>query len=506
MSGPHPFLLSISWRGDSGDESFSIKCRSSEQLAQWTKAVNEAVQALRLAQASSSSSLRSNPAVRRLASPHSQFPNTPQNELAPMLGSSSNLYFPVAPSQYGSNPLVQHTNFDDEGDDGYNEEYEPSTGRLVNNGRRGPGTQSLPPNSREERERELANGRPRAQTEDSNSAVINQWRSQTPSNTYPPAVPLLPRTSSNAAMQQQNQGILRHSASRTVLRGKQSQEWSSSKSTLLPSPTASMMSMSSAVTMTMERSQSAGMENMGLRPEPARMLRQGSQGNMPTHTAPPPMRSRSASSPHVYQLGPAQVAALQHQQQQDGQWSPYPPEGVHPSHLAQSRPSISHGSGLLKQNLSANASSLTISSTTGSASSAAPKRFSSSSTSTDRSSGDSSQVGYSKHLHMPMSPTAGGAAGVKLRVIHGADSFVIMSTPNVRYHDLIEKVARKLHICGARPNQDLGTVIESLRIRYEDEDGDRILMTADDDVSMAFEWFRTGAGTVPGSTLTLYAE
>ncbi|TFY76009.1 hypothetical protein EWM64_g8003 [Hericium alpestre] len=48
------------------------------------------------------------------------------------------------------------------------------------------------------------------------------------------------------------------------------------------------------------------------------------------------------------------------------------------------------------------------------------------------------------------------------------------------YDDLVEKVGKKIRLCG--PRRDDGP----LRVRYEDEEGDLVSMRSDEDVDMAF--------------------
>lgn len=528
---PGSYLLQITWRGDQLDEAFSIKCRTPDQLTQWHKTVSKAVEEMAAQRRS-----RSAGQLRRLASPHSQFPNTPQSELGPMIpgfgGSSASLHSAMG---YPSNPYGG--TFEDEAEDVYPGEYESTTGRSTPSlgggmQRRGVATQSLPPGVRQNGDTGGQNGsRPRAQTEDSNSAVINQWRSQTPSGGYP-SVPALPRQasmSSSATSNSPQEGpppSLRHSASKSALRKKQSHEWSNP----VPHPPSSSTSSTATYTPALNglRGQSIAqqMDELSLQGnEPLRMLRQNSQGNMPIHNAPPPLRSRSASSPHVYQLTPGQLAA---NGQTDKQWSPYPIENVHPAHFgsAQMGRQMSNGHAMpLKRNMAGNSSTATIASTAGSATTAPVKRFSSCSTGTDRSSEDSGQSqsfnyvsptssisatpgmnGYSRESqstpqpHLPSAPTSPSSA-IKIKVNYGEDTFVIVVLSSISYMELSRKVLHKIQLCGARTN---GLTAASLRLKYEDEEGDKILMTADDDVAMAFDWLRSGQS--PHASLLVYAE
>ena len=511
------YLLQVTWRGDAVEESFGIRCRTPDQLNQWQKAVTKAVED---AQAQRRSRNVGQLSARRLASPHSQFPNTPQCELVPMptgsalsLGSSAS-YAPSNP--YGGT-------FDDEGDDGYNGDYEPSTGRSTpslvgdrSSTNRRPATQSMPVGSRQERGEP---GRPRAQTEDSNSAVIHQWRSQTPNGGFP-AMPSLPRQSSGASSLA-DQSMLRLSTGRNGPRQQQNSEWNTT-SPFTPSSSSSSTAMSSTAqfaTNPSGRTLVQKTDDMSLASDPLRMLRQNSQGSLPPQAAPPPMRSRSASSPNVYQLNPAQAASLS----RDNQWSPYPVQSVHPSHFAGGVQTLQSALPLKRSN-GANASTATIESA-GSSTTNPPKRLSSSSTGTDHSSGDSSQspgpayaspssptsqnplgggsaparLGHSR-ISTPQAPPSPSSA-VKIKVFYGEDTFVIVARSSVTYHELVEKVVRKIYLCGARTGLDAS----SLRLRYVDEEGDKILMSADDDVAMAFDWLRSG-GPDQNKALVLYAE
>jgi cell division control protein 24 len=96
-----------------------------------------------------------------------------------------------------------------------------------------------------------------------------------------------------------------------------------------------------------------------------------------------------------------------------------------------------------------------------------------------------------------MSPSS----AVKLRVNYGDFTFVIVVLSTITYFELVEKVVRKIHLCGARSGVDTTT----LRLRYEDEEHDKILISADEDVMMAFDWLRSGnAG--PANALVLFAD
>jgi cell division control protein 24 len=124
----------------------------------------------------------------------------------------------------------------------------------------------------------------------------------------------------------------------------------------------------------------------------------------------------------------------------------------------------------------------------------------STSTTTKRSSGSSQSTGedsaYSPNSSSPLTPfgssdsSLSGAVGrssissyespVKVKVHFGADIFVIQVARTTEYGELVERVGRKIRLCG--PRRDDGP----LRVKYEDEEGDLISMRSTEDVEMAF--------------------
>jgi cell division control protein 24 len=81
---------------------------------------------------------------------------------------------------------------------------------------------------------------------------------------------------------------------------------------------------------------------------------------------------------------------------------------------------------------------------------------------------------------------------VKVKVHFHEDIFVIQVPRSTEYGDLVEKVGRKIRLCG--PRRDDGP----LRVKYRDEDGDMISLGSTEDVQMAFEQYR------PGGQVTLF--
>ncbi|KAI0695536.1 hypothetical protein BC835DRAFT_1414811 [Cytidiella melzeri] len=83
---------------------------------------------------------------------------------------------------------------------------------------------------------------------------------------------------------------------------------------------------------------------------------------------------------------------------------------------------------------------------------------------------------------------------VKVKVHFHEDIFVIQVPRATEYEELVERVGRKIRLCG--PRRDDGP----LRVKYKDEDGDLVSLGSTEDVQMAFESFR------PGSQVTLYVQ
>ena len=124
----------------------------------------------------------------------------------------------------------------------------------------------------------------------------------------------------------------------------------------------------------------------------------------------------------------------------------------------------------------------------------------STSTATKRSSSSSQSTGddsttYSPNSSSPITPfgssdsslsgTVGRSStsydgGVKVKVYFGSDIFLIQVGRTIDYGELVERVGKKIRLCG--PRRDNGP----LRVKYEDEEGDLISMRSTEDVEMAF--------------------
>ena len=113
-------------------------------------------------------------------------------------------------------------------------------------------------------------------------------------------------------------------------------------------------------------------------------------------------------------------------------------------------------------------------------------------------SNDSSLTSASGMLRSTRSQVFTGARNdvVKLhppmivKVHFGEDLFMISVPRAIEFEDLVEQVGKKIRLCGPRRTGG------SLRIKYQDEDGDFVSLSTTEDVQLAFD--------MAGGTLTLY--
>ncbi|KIL62552.1 hypothetical protein M378DRAFT_165578 [Amanita muscaria Koide BX008] len=79
---------------------------------------------------------------------------------------------------------------------------------------------------------------------------------------------------------------------------------------------------------------------------------------------------------------------------------------------------------------------------------------------------------------------------VKVKIYFHEDVFVIEVPRYTEYEQLVEKVGRKIRLCG--PRRDDGP----LRVKYKDEDGDMVSLGSTEDVQIAFSEYRPGTQVV----------
>ncbi|KDE06306.1 hypothetical protein MVLG_03346 [Microbotryum lychnidis-dioicae p1A1 Lamole] len=493
-------LLDVRWRGDVAEEAFTMRCRTEELLKQWQRTITKAVEEapLRRRQAHLSGGRRSE---RGMNSPISQFPQTPMTEFSPSIGPSGYAFGNDWNSSQASSMAVRSSNpyaneFEDDLDENYQNQTESGRSTPSLHGyagslprRAGVATRSLPAEQRGA-PGDPAN-RPRAQTQDSSSALINEWRIQTPS---------LPRGAASAYPNDRN---VRPSASNHQLRSQQSTEWGSA----YPRGPGQI-------------DQDGGHDYSGRPPlrhqaSAAPMQRQGSYGTTAVPQAPAMLRNRSASSPNMHQQQQQQFggAMTTSTSAADQEWSSRNGASSHPYAYAST-----NGEGNSKKQPGAtNSGASTLASQ--SSASTHMKRFSSSSNHTDRSSTTSntsagpiysnatSPVSSAPHPPLPhdaarSNSVSAPSSAVRVKVTYSEDTFVVVVLATVSYAELLDKVLKKIRLCG-RTLQDASF----LRLKYLDEDGDKIAITSDEDVLMAMEDVRNaGQGSSGHPTLILFAS
>lgn len=346
---------------------------------------------------------------------------------------SPNTYPRTAPQAY---PPVE--GFDFELDDEF-EEYPPSgsypaSGRGTPMGSRRVTAQSMPP----ERDAVPGYDRPRAQTEDTNGPVMAQWRTHSPMlpPQQPPPTgglpnplshrPIMPRSGAGFTSDGSfGPGI--GSGARASARPPLRSQFSSTK-------LSSVYSNSEARSMTPQ---------------------------IPSTLQPPPNRSRSTSQPAAYV-----------------------PKAVPPP-VPTATPWTNRPNGESKRGSGSSQS-------TGESSDYSPN---SSSPITPFGSSESS-LGAMGTLRPSRSQTFENTARangiqqysthVKVKVHFHEDIFVIQVLRATHYNELVEKVGKKIHLCGRK--RDDGP----LRVKYRDEDGDLVSLGSTEDVQMAFEQFGPG--------------
>lgn len=328
------WLLEVGWRGDTAEESFTIRCRTEELFKQWHATIWRATEECsarsdrrRVGQLAASARSRG------LQSPYSQFPGTPMSESAPsMVATPSDGMSPYVggvhagafPSHHANGS--QHWTTDDEG--GADDERPPSGRSTPSLAAR---LRALPLGSNSDND--VPPPPPPAQRtsgrSESKSSVIQNWRSQTgatPSTAGMARGTFMTSTMSDGVYPQS----LRSSASSRQLRSKASSEWGSPTVPLpqngrvgshpLPPPPASASHFLNGMGDNRSAESEARWSDTtprgpastdgparhspdGSTPRPSvGVYRQASQVATSTQPQAPALRNRSQSSPHVYQL------------------------------------------------------------------------------------------------------------------------------------------------------------------------------------------------------------
>jgi cell division control protein 24 len=475
-SNPSQHALSVYWRGDDDLEFFTLRCRSEEQLRQWENQINRLIKEAAMRRTSERGLSKVVSQVSNSTNPSHQHPSVVYNhEKSSSTSSYSHSVYMSTPTygglpngrsglnpysssdeqvQLASNPYPRTPHqaypsaegFDFELDDEF-EDYPPSgsyptSGRGTPMGARRGMSQSMPP----ERDAIPGYDRPRAHTEDTNGTVMAQWRTHSPMLPPPPPPmtglppppnqrPMAPRSISNQSgasfTSEASFGPGVGGGSRPPSRAPLRSQFSSTKlSTVYNGP-----------------------EGRSMTPQIA------------PNALPPINRSRSASQPTAYVPRAA------------------------PPPVPTATPWMNRPNGSTVESKRGSGSSQS----TGDSSDYSPN---SSSPITPFGSSESSlsAMGTLRTSHSQTSENVARAnsnaqqapAPVKVKVHFYEDIFVIQVPRTTHYNELVEKVGKKILLCGRRRDDGV------LRLKYKDEDGDLVSLGSTEDVQMAFEQFGPG--------------
>jgi hypothetical protein len=87
---------------------------------------------------------------------------------------------------------------------------------------------------------------------------------------------------------------------------------------------------------------------------------------------------------------------------------------------------------------------------------------------------------------VPLTPSSSSgsfdkASALKIKITYGNDMFVVVVPSDVTYSALLQKVRHKLSVCSTVDRDG------PLRMKYQDEDGDLVTISSDEDVALAIE-------------------
>ncbi|TXT05950.1 hypothetical protein VHUM_03711 [Vanrija humicola] len=433
------------------EDSFIMSGRSEETMKKWADKVMELATITRKQQEERSNSTRFSNNTR--ASDPRGAPYWAQSQFAPPTPATEHGTFAYPPVP--GTPRQSENGYYLDGDDD-----EPVNGLAIYgvpgvpfpvNARRAQSQQSLPAVQQAEL-------RARAMTEDQNGPSMTQWRQQAvpPLPSHPRAVggDSAGSTGAPEGWRAGPNGRRQHSQSQSRLAGRLDEEEADFAS-VPPGAFA--------------RYEQAAPRGMARAPSNGAAAPQGQQQGS--------IRSRSASSPNVYQ--PANNAPL-----------PPLPNGSSPTWHNQNTPYVSG---------SATSSSTGLGSTPGGTAyfnrrMSTGKRSSAESqtTETSETSSQSPRTPYTNGTPGDMrgatpvsrqnSEEAGPAQNVLVKVRSGESNFVIGIPTDISFQTLYEKVVKKLRLCSAQhANAGLDLVV---RIKWLDSDGDEVVIKTDSDVQV----------------------
>ncbi|KAF8893399.1 hypothetical protein BD779DRAFT_1506014 [Infundibulicybe gibba] len=454
---PTHFPLAVWWKGDDDLEFFTLRCRREDQMRQWEAQINRLIRESAQRRASERGLSRiaansTNPAPQARQPSASQ----PYSALQSVYSHQSKNSRQITPysseeqvsmasvgSIYGGGPqgYPPHDGFEFEPDEDDFEDYPPAASTYEPSGRGTPvGTRrnnalSMPA----DRDPGMGYDRLRAQTEGTDGPVMSQWRNNQP--------PPLPASGSNI----RPTAPRLHSGANAISYASEPSYPSNSTAPLKSRPPLRSQFSSTKLKNVYEN----GDHRNGRSTPPV---------SVNVNTAPPATRSRSASQP-----------------------SAYLPKTVPPPMPTSSQWSRDRSTTSISTNKRGSGSSQS----TGDSSDYSPN---SSSPITPFGSSESSLggIGIRTTRSQHFDNTIHGLPPVKVKVHFHEDIFVIQVPRATEYEDLVEKVGRKIRLCG--PRRDDGP----LRVKYRDEDGDMVSLGSTEDVQMAFEQYR------PGGQVTLF--
>lgn len=523
--GPYgtSYSLIVQWNCDENSvDHFSLRCKNEEQLKQWSSNLRKAAEeaAIRKAQEDERKQrqhqeMMGNPdghfsgasspinmagagaGGRRNTGPAvSMFPQTPISETGPVYP------FSRADSQMGHRPSQGGRSVTDDDEGSSHSGYYP-------NGRATPSNLGMTRFSQpaEHRERQFSlttEHKPRAMTENAESATLSQWRSHSPS--VAPPMPRQPSNSVSATSSEHGHPSLRKASSSRQLR----QNSSSQQGAAHSRPPLRQWADSSSGT------------------QPADSIPQYDSNVPIQHPAVGRHRGESHAPPMA--AGMARAYSDNGSQPMTRNRSASTSQVAVPHHHATSVPPVPRsqpGSGLGPEQLHintnygsrniSNGSSSGLGASAAGASAGGAKRSSNSSNSTSdsnqsgpsrpgstaasspltMSAGSSTGGSLPQKTSIPAVPQRSGSQGngvgrtsspstgnvVKVQVHHAGDVYMLAVLANINFASLFEKVVVKIRVCSGSKTLNE----QNLKLRYIDEDGDRVALHDDDDVQMAVD-------------------
>ncbi|KAI1796472.1 hypothetical protein LXA43DRAFT_1157771 [Ganoderma leucocontextum] len=447
------YSLAVWWRGDDDLEFFTLRCRNEEQLKHWENQLNRLIKETanrrssgrdvsRLAQMANSTN--PSPQVR---SAHSSYAHDSRSST---FSNGSSGYPSGVPHTASINGRMRHPYASEE------HAAPPSAHPYANGYAQGP--QGYPPHDGFDMDQDDDyEDYPLASAGSASGRGTPMGHHRRPDYPYPhsarhSAHPVSPTLSGGIG------GFQQMPASARPIMSRHTGSYASDASFAPHRP-----ALRSQFSSTRLRSTYDGPESRGASP-------------MPTPTTHQPMRSRSASQPQAYNPPPQQVPPPLPASNR-AEWSQGP--------LSSSK----RGSGSSQSTDSADYSPHTSSSPI------TPYGSSESSLAGMGVSTGRSMRGHIDQLPpQPLKEELRLSPPVKIKVHFHEDIFVIQVPRSTEYSELVDKVGKKIRLCG--PRRDDGP----LRVKYKDEDGDLVSLGSTEDVQMAFESFR------PGNQVTLYVQ